>query len=127
MRRYLIALTVGVFAMTTGISTALAGGSSDSSGDGFHCYLFFEDVDGWFAQAMMNGDDSQEVLDSRNDFLVKYIDDEGLVLTAQIGNISGKGFPVCKQVNDPKCSCLGTGKRVPDPPKEEDPMKEVPR
>ena len=34
---------------------ALAGGSSDSTGEEFHCYLFFNLPDEQFAQVMVNG------------------------------------------------------------------------
>ena len=82
-RHYLIALVTGVFALA---GTALAGGGSDTSGDGFHCYLFFEDG-GFFAQAMMNDSSQDEVIKKRDEFIEKYTIDEGLTLTAEIGNL----------------------------------------
>ncbi len=92
-RRYVILLTAAVFA-TGVIGTALAGGSSDTSGDGFHCYLFFEDG-GFFAQAMMNDAKQDEVIKKRDEFIVKYTIDEGLTLATEIGNLD-PGAGVCE-------------------------------
>ncbi len=112
MRRSLLALTAAVFAMSIGVAgTALAGGSADSSGDGFHCYLFFEDG-GFFAQAMMNDEFPEEVVKKRDEFIEKYTIDEGLTLTAEIGNLD-PGEGVCSDPDPSVCSeeeadCGGT-------------------
>ena len=99
-RRCVIALTAAVFAIGV-IGTALAGGSSDTSGDGFHCYLFFEDG-GFFAQAMMNDTNQDEVIKKRDEFIAKYTIDEGLTLAAEIGNLD-PGAGVCEAAA-PVCS-----------------------
>ena len=88
MRKLLFALLVSAFAMSFGAGTALAGGASDSSGDGKHCYLFFVDQTGdsdWFAQAMIN--DDAEVAKKACEFLQKYVGDEGFVLDLTAGNL----------------------------------------
>ena len=87
LRRYLIALTAFVFVMATGIGGALAGGSSDTSGDGYHCYLFFSFPDGTFAQAMVNDSYSDEVLKKVEEFYAKYVDVEGGWLDLAMGNV----------------------------------------
>ncbi len=56
-----ILLTFAVSALVIGPSLAVAGGSSDTSGDGSHCYLFFSLPDQKFAQAMVNDSDPDEV------------------------------------------------------------------
>ena len=76
-RHYLIVLTVAVFIIAVGISTVLAGGSSDTSGDGYHCYLFFTLPDGTFAQFMANSSDPDEVVKKAQDSVDKYETDEG--------------------------------------------------
>jgi hypothetical protein len=91
-RYYLIVLTVVVFVIATGISTALAGGSSDTSGEGSHCYLFFELPDGKFAQAMVNDSEPDVVLYKVDELIEKYEDDEGGTLVLSIGNIEGSDF-----------------------------------
>jgi len=102
MRRYLIILFVCMFALATGISTALAGGSSDTSGDGFHCYLFFSFPDGEFSQAMVNDSDPDEVLKKVEEFIAKYVDGEGGTLDSAIGNIDGS---VCDSNEDALLIC----------------------
>ena len=87
LKRYLIALTAFVLVIGMGTGTALAGGSSDASGDGFHCYLFFSLPDGRFAQAMINDSIPEEVLMKAEECLAKYEDDEGGLLELAIGNI----------------------------------------
>ena len=89
LRRYLIAFAAFVFVMATGTGTALAGGSSDTSGDGYHCYLFFSFDDEQFSQAMVNDSDPLEVLREVDEFIVKYVDEEGGLLDLAIGNIAG--------------------------------------
>ncbi len=68
MRRLLFALTVWGFVLSIGPGSALAGGSSNSSGVGIHCYMLFEPFDslppdsptdflppeGWFVQVIIN-------------------------------------------------------------------------
>ena len=97
MRRYLFPFVVCCFALVMGMSTARAGGSSDTSGHGFHCYLFFELPDEAFAQAMMNDSDADEVLKKADEFIEKYEDNEGGILAASIGNVDGDG--VCGSSN----------------------------
>jgi hypothetical protein len=75
-RYYLIVLTVAVFVISTGIGTALAGGSSDTSGDGYHCYGFFTLPGGTFAQFMANSSDPEELGDKAADAVAKYEGDE---------------------------------------------------
>ncbi len=87
LRRYLLAFAAFVFVMATGIGTALAGGSSDTSGDGYHCYLFFSFPDGSFAQAMVNDSDPHEVHYKAEEFYTKYVDLELGTLKHAIGNI----------------------------------------
>lgn len=86
-RYYFIVLTVAVFVIATGIGTALAGGSSDSSGEGSHCYLFFTLPDGKFAQAMVNDSDPDVVLYKVDELIEKYVSDEEGTLDLAVGNI----------------------------------------
>ena len=95
MRRYLIAFTAVVFVVATGIGTAFAGGSSDTSGDGFHCYLFFMLPDGQFSQAMVNDSDALEVIKKVEEFIEKYEGSEGGMLDLAVGNIGGT---VCEPI-----------------------------
>ena len=95
MRKLLFALLVSAFAMSFGAGAALAGGASDSSGDGKHCYLFFVDLNDtdWTAQAMMNGDDDDDgdkpsdVAKKACEFIQKYVYDEGFNLEMTAGNL----------------------------------------
>ena len=73
--------------MTIGTSVALAGGTSDTSGEGFHCYQFFTLPGGQFAQAMTNDSDSSVVVQKLTEFLDKYVVAEGGTLTAAAGNV----------------------------------------
>jgi hypothetical protein len=82
------ALLVCGFAVAIGLSPAFAGGSLTTSSDGFHCYLFFTLGDGTFAQVMVNNADPNEVLKRVNEFMNKYVDTEGGVLTESVGNIA---------------------------------------
>ena len=75
------------FVIAAGISTVLAGGSSDSSGEGFHCYLFFTLPDGKFAQAMVNDSDPDEVIKKVEELIEKYAGDEEGTLDLSVGNI----------------------------------------
>ena len=89
IKHYLIILFVGFFALAISSSPALAGGSSDTSGDGFHCYLFFSLPKGEFAQAMINDSKENEVIKKAEEFIDKYEGDEKGVLDLAIGNIDG--------------------------------------
>ena len=51
MRKYIIAMTIFGLAMLLGTNTAFAGGGSDSSGEGDHCYGFWSLPGQTFAQA----------------------------------------------------------------------------
>ena len=75
-RYYLIVLTVAVFVIAAGVGTTLAGGSSDTSGDGYHCYGFFALPDGTFAQFMANASKEDELVDKVVDAFMKYLGDE---------------------------------------------------
>ena len=93
MRKLLIVLLVSGFPMAISTNAALAGGSSDTSGDGLHCYMFFDNVaTGSFAQVMINQEDSDdgraEMRKKILEFLEKYIDDEGGMLVKVAGNFS---------------------------------------
>ena len=90
MRRSISAtLLAWLLALTIGPTTALAGGSSDSSGDGFHCYLFFSLPNQKFAQAMVNDSKPDEVIKKAEEYIKKYETDEGGTLDAVVGNIVG--------------------------------------
>ena len=87
------ALMLG-FAMSMGTSGALAGGSSDSSGMGTHCYLFFTGyglAEGEFAQAMINDEDPDEVIKKIEEFLAKWASQE-FALTGDHGNVGSGDF-----------------------------------
>ncbi len=86
-RYYMIVLTVAVLVIATGIGSVLAGGSSDSSGEGSHCYLFFTLPDGKFTQAMVNDSDPDEVIKKAEELIEKYVGDEGGTLDLSVGNI----------------------------------------
>ena len=81
------ALMVGI-AMSMGTSGAVAGGMSDSSGEGVHCYLYFTgnsipdelDTIGLFAQVMINDVDDTEV-DKKIGEAVSKLVNEGFELT----------------------------------------------
>lgn len=66
--------------------TVLAGGSSDTSGDGFHCYLFFSLPEGQFAQVMVNDTDSAKVEEEVLKAIDKYVNVEGGTLEATTGS-----------------------------------------
>ena len=102
MRRYLIAFAVFVFVMATGTGTAFAGGSSDSSGNGFHCYLFFSLPDGEFAQAMVNDSLASEVTAKVDEFIDKYEVELGGVLDLATGNVAG----TCEGAAPPPGQCV---------------------
>ncbi len=88
MRRHLLTAIACFFAVSIGTGTALAGGSSDTSGDGSHCYLFFSLGSGEFAQAMVNDWDPAEVMKKVAEFIEKYEGSEGGVLFLAVGNIN---------------------------------------
>ena len=70
-----------------GAPAVMAGGSSDTSGDGYHCYLFFSLPDGEFAQAIVNDSDPDEVIKKAEEFMEKYEDGEGMEYVTAVGNI----------------------------------------
>lgn len=85
------AITLG-FALSIGTGGALAAGGSDTTADGFHCYAFFADFPDdpdKFAQAMVNADNEDEVIDKTQEFIEKYVGDEGATLEFLIGNVFG--------------------------------------
>jgi len=100
MTSYIIAIMSFVFAMMFGVNTALAGGASDSTGEGFHCYQFFTLPDGKFAQAMTNDSDPAVVVEKFFEFNDKYVGKELGVLTVAVGNV-----PQCTAV---VCPCFST-------------------
>ncbi len=71
MRRFIKTILVLCCAVLLGHSSALAGGASDSSGDGSHCYGFFSLPLGKFAQVMVNDSIPQVVNDKFGEFLAK--------------------------------------------------------
>ena len=77
--------------LTFGATGVIAGGSSDSSGEGYHCYLFFEFDDGTFAQVMANDSKDDEVLKKVDEFIYKYGYEEGGTLVLSVGNIPNSG------------------------------------
>ena len=80
-------MIVAVFIIAAGIRTALAGGTSDSSGEGSHCYLFFTLPEGKFAQAMVNDSEPDVVLEKVYELIEKYEGDEEGTLDLSVGNI----------------------------------------
>ncbi len=88
MTRHRKVVLAWVLATTLAASSALAGGASDSSGEGSHCYLFFSFPNGRFAQAMVNDSKPAEVIKKTEEFLAKY-EGEGGTLELAIGNIAG--------------------------------------
>ena len=100
MKKIFLALLISSLTTLFGSGSVLAGGTSDTSGEGYHCYMFFqEDSDDSekFAQVMINDDKRREVHKKRNEFLDKYENDEDMVLTFQIGNVRG-----CRIFREPK-------------------------
>ncbi len=77
MTKLLFALIVGAFALSINTSGALAGGGSESTGEGFHCYLFFTLPDQKFAQVMINDSDKAVVEEKVVEATVKYLDPLG--------------------------------------------------
>ena len=68
MKRLLLGLLISGLSVSVGTIGALAGGSADSTGEGFHCYLFFELADGEsFAQVMINDSNSDVVVTKLNE------------------------------------------------------------
>ena len=96
MRQHFAALIACCFAVSIG-TIAFAGGSSDTSGEGFHCYLFFT-FNGEFSQAMVNDSDPFEVIKKAEEFIAKYVDDEGGTLDLAVGNLEGT---VCEPLPEP--------------------------
>ena len=91
MRIFMAAL---VSAMFLGTSGAFAGGSSDTTGEGYHCYQFFTLPKG-FAQTMVNDEKPKEVQKKMDEFYEKYVDKEGGELSAVIGNVAGCADDSC--------------------------------
>ncbi|MCP4744731.1 MAG: hypothetical protein GY874_01120 [Desulfobacteraceae bacterium] len=83
----LIVFAVAVLFITTGVGSAIAGGSSATSGDGFHCYLFFDLGDGEFAQVMVNDSEPGKVEEEVLKAIDKYEQEEAGLLDMSIGNI----------------------------------------
>ena len=88
MRKLILALLVSGLAMSIGASGVFAGGASDTSGDGFHCYLFFELPDERFAQFMVNDSDAEVVFEKVAESFAKYagVGGEGGTLTVAAGD-----------------------------------------
>ncbi len=92
MKRLLFALMVWGFALSIGTGGALAGGGSDTTGEGLHCYLFFDSFPGEpkkFAQAMVNEEDVGVIIEKIDEILFKYVDVEGAMLKLLTGNVEG--------------------------------------
>lgn len=90
MKKIFLALLISSLTVLFGSGSVLAGGTSDTSGEGYHCYMFFEDKAAHpkeFAQVMINDDKRREVHKKRIEFIEKYEDDEEMELTFQIGNV----------------------------------------
>ena len=90
MRRSIFALLVWGFALSIGTGAALAGGGSDSTGEGFHCYAFFTGVDGIpdkFAQCMVNEEDEDIAAAKILECIEKY-EADGAVLQLLAGNVA---------------------------------------
>lgn len=85
---------------------ALAGGGSDTTGEGFHCYAFFtfDDDPDKFVQAMINEEFAPDAEVKINEVLDKY-EDEGATLVLLTGNVEG----VCEGGAEPPlantCPC----------------------
>ena len=103
MRVNLIAFTVGLLVLFVGSGVAQAGGGSDTSGEGFHCYSFFELPDGSFAQVMVNDSDPDEVIKKVDEAIAKYEEEEGGNLVLSAGNIAGTG---CSGLDLGECPCF---------------------
>ena len=87
MRKLLLALLVSGLAMAMSPGAAMAGGSSDSTGEAFHCYLFFDLPDEKFAQVMINDSEATVVVEKANEAIDKYELDELGILSIQTGNV----------------------------------------
>ena len=97
MRRLLVAVAFSAVGLLIApASPALAGGSSDTSGEGFHCYAFFVLPDGEFAQVMVNDEEPDEVIKKIEEYIEKYENDEGGTLALTIGNIEGIEDDICQ-------------------------------
>lgn len=98
MKAWMAALVAFACLLLVGGGNVLAGGSSDTSADVFHCYLFGErdptavskkvppplPLGGKFFQFMVNDSDSERVRDAVNERVMK-ADDEGYIITASTG------------------------------------------
>ena len=70
-----------------GAPAVMAGGSSDTGGEGFYCYGFFTLPDGKFAQVMVDDEYAGVAHEKFEELIEKYEVDEGGVLTTAVGNI----------------------------------------
>ena len=65
MKRFLLFFIVWSFAVSVGPGSTLAGGTSDTTGNEFNCYLYFdlfpEEAGFEFAQVMINDEDADKV------------------------------------------------------------------
>ncbi len=88
-RNLALAATAACFMAMAG-TPALAGGGSDTTGEGFHCYAFFTfDADpDKFVQAMINEESADVAGEKINEILIKYAD-EGATLDLLVGNVVG--------------------------------------
>ena len=88
----LVVLALGIV-LAGAPSGALAGGTSDASGDGYHCYQFFELPDGNFAQVITNDSVEAVVTEKILEFLYKYEVSEGGKLKVSTGNLKSCLLP----------------------------------
>ena len=97
MKKLILVLIISGMAMLFGTGSVFAGGSSDSTGEGFHCYLFCVRPGDppQFAQVMVNDEKFEEVTKKVGEFLGKYILDEGYTLEASVGNLGENEFNIC--------------------------------
>ncbi len=105
----LISLSVAILFIFIGFGTALAGGSSDTSGDGYHCYLFFDLGGDEFAQVMINDSDDFKVEEEVLKAIDKYEEEEGGILETSIGNLKKFALPdgrsVCGECKPSASGC----------------------
>ncbi len=115
MRRLLFALMVWGFALSIGTGGALAGGGSDTTGEGLHCYLFFDsfpDEPDKFAQAMVNEQSVDVIIQKIDELLFKYEVAEGASLVLLTGNVPGVCGDACYA---PACTPEGGMCQFADP------------
>ena len=100
--RFLTALAATpVLMLAAAGAPALAGGGSDTTGEGFHCYAFFtfDDDPDKFVQAMINEEFADVAEEKINEVLDKY-EDEGATVAFLVGNVVGvcEGTHPCSAV-----------------------------